>query len=132
MTALQVRSTAAALRKQLAYTPGLCIPGSRSSSTGDDSSSSDESPMIHLQLQPGLVQVAGSRKAADHMLQAVADRLLQKHGLLVAVPRYSSLDRQLPPPSIKLYVHAGLSIDKVGKVAAAIRESAQHVLTPLL
>eukprot|EP00775_Hariotina_reticulata_P007302 gene7302-7515_t len=62
----------------------------------------------------------------------MADCLLDKHGLLVAVPRYSNLDRVLPPPSLKLYVNAGLQADKVAKVAGAVREAAKHVLGPLL
>lgn len=127
---MQVRSTAASLRKQLSDTPGIVIPGSSSSST--DSAASSESPVLHLQLSPTVVAAAGSRKAADGLLQAVADRLLDKHGLLVSVPRYSSLDRMLPPPSLKLYAHVGLTQDKVSKVALAVRESARHVLGPLL
>eukprot|EP00878_Enallax_costatus_P028768 GHUV01031109.1.p1 GENE.GHUV01031109.1~~GHUV01031109.1.p1 ORF type:complete len:390 (+),score=78.17 GHUV01031109.1:33-1202(+) len=124
--AAQVRSMAAALRKQLSDTPGLVIPGNSSSS------SSSHSPVIHLQLSPELLSAAGSRKAADALLQAIADRLLDRHGLLVSVPRYSSLDGKLPPASIKFYVHVGLTGDKVSKVAVAIRESARHVLGPLL
>jgi hypothetical protein len=88
--------------------------------------------VLHLQLSPAIVAAAGSRKAADMLLQGVADRLLTKHGLLVAVPRYSALDHALPAPSLKLYVHAGLSADKVPNVVQAIREAAKHVLGPLI
>jgi hypothetical protein len=88
--------------------------------------------VLHLQLCPALVAAAGSRKAADMLLQGVADRLLTKHGLLVAVPRYSALDHTLPAPSLKLYVHAGLSADKLPQVVQAIREAAKHVLGPLV
>lgn len=133
---VQVRQTAAALRQQLKGTPGLELPSAQQRSTpangSADGSSSSESPLVHLQLAQKLVAAAGSRKKADALLQAVADRLLQKHGLLVAVPRYSNLDRVVPPASIKMYVHAGLSIEQVPTVAAAVRESAQHVLGPLL
>uniref|UniRef100_A0A383WDB8 serine C-palmitoyltransferase n=1 Tax=Tetradesmus obliquus TaxID=3088 RepID=A0A383WDB8_TETOB len=133
--AAQVRRTAAALRQQLDGTPGLTFPGGSSSSSSSSSSkdsSSVESPVLHLQLTPALAAAAGSRKAADMLLQGVADRLLTKHGLLLAVPRYSALDHVLLPPSLKLYVHAGLSADKVPKVVAAIREAAKHVLGPLV
>lgn len=140
---LQVRQTAAALRQQLRGVPGLELPnstspsngtanGSSHRSNGSTDSSSSESPLVHLQLTPKLVAAAGSRKKADALLQAVADRLLKEHGLLVAVPRYSNLDRVLPAPSIKMYVHAGLSLEQVPTVANAVRESAQHVLSPLL
>ena len=88
--------------------------------------------MVHLQLVPGLAAAAGSRRASSQLLQALADRLLDKHGLLVAVPRHSNLDRVSPPPSLKLYVNAGLQADKVAKVAGAVREAAKHVLNPLL
>jgi hypothetical protein len=134
---LQVRQTAAALRQQLKGTPGLELPSTqqRSSTPSNGStegSSSSESPLVHLQLTPKLTAAAGSRKKADALLQAIADRLLQRHGLLVAVPRYSNLDRVVPPASMKMYVHAGLSTEQVPTVAAAVRESAQHVLGPLM
>jgi len=136
--AAQVRQTAAALRQQLKGTPGLELPSAQQRSSTpangstDGSSSSSESPLVHLQLTPKLTAAAGSRKKADALLQAIADRLLQRHGLLVAVPRYSNLDRVVPPASMKMYVHAGLSIEQVPTVAAAVRESAQHVLAPLM
>lgn len=123
LACVQVRHAAAALREQLAGIPGLHIPGA---------ASSIQSPVLHLQLSPVLAAAVGSRKAADLLLQGVADQLLSKHGLLVAVPRYSSLDRAQPPPSLKLYVHAGLPVDKVPKVAQAIRESTKHVLGPVV
>jgi hypothetical protein len=140
---LQVRQTAAALRQQLKGVPGLELPrgqqrsgaaanGSAANGSIDSDSSAESSPLVHLQLTPALVSAAGSRKKADGLLRAIADRLLQKHGLLVAVPRYSNLDRTQPPASIKMYVHAGLSMEQVPTVAAAVRESAQHVLSPLL
>jgi hypothetical protein len=136
---VQVRQTAAALRQQLKGAPGLELPSGQQRSIangtangGTDGSSSSESPLVHLQLTPRLTAAAGSRKKADALLQAIADRLLQKHGLLVAVPRYSNLDRVQPPASIKMYVHAGLSMEQVPTVASAVRESAQHVLGPLL
>jgi hypothetical protein len=145
---LQVRQTATALRQQLKGTPGLQLPapqqhGSSNNNAATDSSAcngtasspssdSTDSPLVHLQLTPALISAAGSRKRADALLQAVADRLLKKHGLLVAVPCYSSLDRVLPPPSIKLYVHSGLSLEQVPTVAAAVKESAQQVLGSLL
>jgi hypothetical protein len=134
---VQVRQTAAALRQQLKGAPGLELPSGQqrsiaNGSTDGSSSSSSESPLVHLQLTPKLTAAAGSRKKADALLQAIADRLLQKHGLLVAVPRYSNLDRTQPPASIKMYVHAGLSMEQVPTVASAVRESAQHVLGPLL
>jgi hypothetical protein len=88
--------------------------------------------VLHLQLNPALVAAAGSRKAADMLLQGVADRLLTKHGFLVAVPRYSALDHALPAPSLKLYVHAGLTADKLPKVVQAIKEAAKHVLGSLV
>lgn len=136
----QVRQTAAALRQQLKGAPGLELPSGQQHSIAngtangsiDGSSSSSESPLVHLQLTPKLTAAAGSRKKADALLQAIADRLLKKHGLLVAVPRYSNLDRTQPPASIKMYVHAGLSMEQVPTVASAVRESAQHVLGPLL
>lgn len=154
--AARVRKCAATLRQQLADTPGLVLLGSGSSSGGSGSadrqcngSSSGQlvaqqgsssggtdpgasSPLIHLRLAHSLVEGAGSRRKADLLLQGVADRLLDKHGLLVTVPRYSNLDRTLPPPSIKLFVHAGLPPEQVPKVAAAVREAAQHVLGPLM
>lgn len=141
--AAQVRQTAAALRQQLKGVPGLELPrgqqrsgaaanGSAANGSIESGSSAESSPLVHLQLTPALVSAAGSRKKADALLQAIADRLLQKHGLLVAVPRYSNLDRTQPPASIKMYVHAGLSMEQVPTVAAAVRESAQHVLSPLL
>lgn len=134
---LQVRQTAAALRQQLKGTPGLELPSAQQRSStpsngSTDGSSSSESPLVHLQLTPKLTAAAGSRKKADALLQAIADRLLQRHGLLVAVPRYSNLDRVVPPASMKMYVHAGLSTEQVPTVAAAVRESAQHVLGPLM
>lgn len=140
VVAVQVRQTAAALRKQLKGTPGLELPsGQQRSLTANgtangsiDSSSNSESPLVHLQLAPKLAAAAGSRKKQDALLQAIADRLLKKHGLLVAVPRYSNLDRSQPPASIKMYVHAGLSMEQVPTVAAAVRESAQHVLGAML
>ncbi|KAF6262798.1 pyridoxal phosphate-dependent transferase [Scenedesmus sp. NREL 46B-D3] len=128
--AAQVRRAAAALRQQLDGTPGLVVSGAKSSSK--ESSSSTESPVLHLQLSPTLVAAAGSRKAADMLLQGVADRLLTEHGLLLAVPRYSALDRVLPAPSLKMYVHAGLSADKLPHVVQAVREAAKHVLGPLV
>lgn len=142
----QVRQTATALRQQLKGVPGLELPrgqhrsgaaanGSAAAAANgsiESGSSSESSPLVHLQLTPALVAAAGSRKKADGLLQAIADRLLKKHGLLVAVPRYSNLDRTQPPASIKMYVHAGLSMEQVPTVAAAMRESAQHVLGPLL
>lgn len=139
----QVRQTAAALRQQLKGVPGLELPrgqhrsgaaanGSVNGSIEGSGSSVESSPLVHLQLTPALVAAAGSRKKADGLLQAIADRLLKQHGLLVAVPRYSNLDRTQPPASIKMYVHAGLSMEQVPTVAAAVRESAQHVLGPLL
>eukprot|EP00882_Tetradesmus_deserticola_P008287 GHRQ01008737.1.p1 GENE.GHRQ01008737.1~~GHRQ01008737.1.p1 ORF type:complete len:565 (+),score=217.81 GHRQ01008737.1:326-2020(+) len=128
--AAQVRHTAAALRQQLEGTPGLFVSGAIGSSK--ESSSSAESPVLHLQLSSTLVAAAGSRKAADMLLQRVADRLLARHGLLIAVPRYSALDHVVPAPSLKLYVHAGLSADKLPQVVQAIKESAKHVLQPLI
>lgn len=107
----------------------------KSHSNGTDSSNSssgESSPLVHLQLASGLAAAVGSRKKADALLQAIADRLLHKHGLLVAVPRYSVLDRVVPPPSIKLFVHAGLSMEQVPTVTAAVRESAERVLGPVL
>lgn len=132
----QVRQTAAALRQQLKGVPGLELPSAQqqpnSSAKANGSSSSSESPLVHLQLSAGLVTAAGSRKKADALLQAIADRMLKEHGLLVAVPRYSNLDRTCPPPSIKMYVHASLSMEQVPTVANAMHESAQHVLGRLL
>jgi hypothetical protein len=133
---VQVRQTAAALRQQLKDVPGLDLPSAQQQPNGaaanSSSSSSSESPLVHLQLSGALVAAAGSRKQADALLQAIADRLLKEHGLLVAVPRYSNLDRTCPPPSLKMYVHAGLSMEQVPTVAAAVRESAKHVLGRLL
>jgi serine palmitoyltransferase len=71
---------------------------------------------------------AAARQAAEGLLQRLADRLIQRHGVLVAVPRYSQLDRAPPPPSLKLYVNAGLlQKGKVAVVAAAVAEAAQNV-----
>lgn len=135
---LQVRLTARALRQQLKDVPGLQLPASQqphqgvNGSSQSNSTDSSDSPVVHLQLTPVLVAASGSRKKADSLLLSIADRLLQKHGLLVAVPRYSNLDRVPPPPSIKLYVHAGLSLEQVPTVAAAVQESAHHTLSHML
>jgi hypothetical protein len=137
---LQVRQCAAALRQQLRDLPGLvqaggssaAAAGTNGSSSSSSSSADAQSPLVHLQLSPALVAAAGSRKQAHLLLQGVADRLLEKHGLLVATPRYSSLERVLPPPSIKLFVHVGLAPELVPKVAAAVKEAAAHVLGRLV
>jgi hypothetical protein len=133
-----VRASAAALRQQLKDVPGLVLVGGNSAAAAKGSGAKNgsngasnadaESPLLHLQLAPALLASAGTRKKAAALLQAVADRLLNKHGLLVAVPRYSNLDRVLPTPSIKVYVHAGLPKAQVPKVAAAVREAAVHAL----
>jgi hypothetical protein len=72
--------------------------------------------------------VAAARKAMYGMLYQVAERLLQRHGILVTVPRYSQLDRVQPPPSLKLLVNTGLlQKGQVKQVAAAVTEAAAHV-----
>jgi len=51
---------------------------------------------------------AAARRAVELALYDVQSRLISEHAVLVALPRYSPLERGLPPPSLKLHAHADL------------------------
>jgi hypothetical protein len=118
-----VRAAAAALRAALAASPvpGLALAGG---------ASAGGSPVLHLHLRPGTEARLGRRPGGPAgALQEISDILLQRHGVFVALPRYSVLDEVRPRPSIKLVVNAALAAEgRVELVAAALREAAGEVL----
>jgi hypothetical protein len=115
-----VRSAAQAFRRALADAhPQLQLVGGEADAA---------SPVLHLRLQPQAA-VAPDPQAALGALRQVAAELAAAHGVLVAVPQYSSLEARQPQPSIKLCVHAGLAGgDAAAAVAQAVRGAARSVL----
>jgi serine palmitoyltransferase len=106
----------------------------------------EEAPLLHLQASPELMARAlereqkktgrenaasasagdalaaaavAARRAVERALYDVQSRLISEHGVLVALPRYSPLERRLPPPSLKLHAHAGLLVAGGGAAGAA-------------
>jgi serine palmitoyltransferase len=119
----RVRAAAAALRAALADG----IPGLRLDGAADGPAA--ESPVVHLHLRREAEARLGGRAAVAAALQRVADLLLQRHGVFVALPRYSVLDEVRPRPSIKLVANAALAADgRVELVADALKEAAAEVL----
>ena len=145
---------AAELRAALARVPGFILPGADSSTqspiihlqltkAAEAAAVARDPAAVAAAARAGAVADAGpgsrkaaltakaataaARKASFGVLHQVADRLLQRHGLLVNVPRYSQLDRVQPPPSLKLVVNVGLlQKGRVKQVAAAVTEAAAH------
>lgn len=121
-----LRSAAAALRRDLG-TPGAVVGLELVGREGRHS----DSPLLHLRLAGSGGAGGGepaAAAAAAAKLQRVSDRLLQEHGVLVALVRYSCLDRCPPPPSLKLLLHAQLGAADVARLASAIKEAATHAL----
>jgi serine palmitoyltransferase len=121
--ARQVRAAAVALRAGLADVPGLRLAGAAAGAAA-------ESPVLHLHLTAAAeAAVGGGRKGAQAALQRVADILLQRFGLFVALPRYSVLDEVHPKPSLKIVANAALAAEgRVAHVAGAVREAAAEIL----
>jgi serine palmitoyltransferase len=73
-----------------------------------------------------------ARRAVERALYDVQARLISEHGVLVALPRYSPLERRLPPPSLKMHAHAGMDggegEGEVQRVAQAVAEACETVL----
>jgi serine palmitoyltransferase len=114
----RARGAAAALRAALrGAAPGLLeLVGAE----GSD----EAAPVLHLRLAHQAVE----GPQAEARLQQVADHLLEKHGMLVSVARYSRLDRHPPPPSLKLHAHAGLSGQQAEQIGRAVAAAARAVL----
>ncbi|GBF89694.1 serine palmitoyltransferase [Raphidocelis subcapitata] len=121
--ARRVRGAAAELRAALAAgPPGLVLAGAADGPAA-------ASPVVHLHLDPSVESRLGPRPAVAAALQRVADILLQRYGVFVALPRYSVLDEVHPRQSIKLVANAALASEgRVEHVASALREAAAEVL----
>ncbi|KAG2495338.1 hypothetical protein HYH03_006608 [Edaphochlamys debaryana] len=80
------------------------------------------SPVVHLH-----VAKPSSDASADvAQLRAVADGMLGA-GVLAGVAMYSALEGHRPPPSLLMYVHAGLGERELAQAAAALRKAAKDV-----
>jgi serine palmitoyltransferase len=118
----------------------------------------EEAPLLHLQATPelmrraqqkvaaeeeeqrgkqggGVASAVAARRAVERALYDVQARLVTQHGVLVALPRYSPLERRLPPPSVKLHAHAAMvgeggGEQEVKRVARAVAEACEAVLGP--
>lgn len=121
--ASKVRAASAALRAALSDVRGLSLAGATAGPAA-------ASPVLHLHLsEEAAARAAPGRAAAAAALRRVAEVLLHRHGVFVALPRYSALDESAPAPSIKIVVNAALAVEgRVELVAAAVKETAAEVL----
>lgn len=113
----RLAANARALRMALAATPGLRV-------YGVDGDGSATSPLVHMHLEPPVE----SDVAGDALLTRIADIALKRHSVLVAVARYSRLERSRPPPSLKLYASSAMTQRHIAQVAKAVSEAAAEVL----
>ena len=67
--------------------------------------------------------------AGDERLQRVVDDCLAREGVLLALSRYSSLERQRPPPSIRVAVTAQHTPAELQRAVAALKASCKRVLS---
>jgi 7-keto-8-aminopelargonate synthetase-like enzyme len=83
-------------------------------------------PPTHLPCPaPPLLQYA----AGDEKLQRVVDDCLAREGVLLALARYSSLERQRPSPSIRVIVTAQHTPAELQRAVAALKASCKRVLS---
>ncbi|KAI3430742.1 hypothetical protein D9Q98_009154 [Chlorella vulgaris] len=84
------------------------------------------SPVIHLALHP---QPAPEEyDAGDAALQLVVEDCLSREGVMVALARYSKLERRRPPPSLRVAVTAEHTAADLRKAVAALKASCKRVL----
>ena len=95
--------------------PGLVVCGA-----------DDVSPLIVLHLAKA-AKGERDRPAAEALVQRLADVCLQS-GVMLAVPRYSCLERTKPPPSLQLCATSDMEEKEVALVVAALRKAAKEVL----
>jgi hypothetical protein len=84
----------------------------------------DISPLIHLHL----AKPAPSREAAQAAVERVADHMLTVSGVLVATSHYSNLDRNPPPPGLRLCASAGLTAADITLVTQALAKAVKEAL----
>lgn len=82
-------------------------------------------PLVHLRLARDPAPEGYER--GDAALQAVCDEAL-RDGVLVATAKYSMLERNRPPPSIRVHITAAHTEDEVRAIAGAIARAASRVL----
>lgn len=111
---VRLHKNIAALRKALLEIPGFLIK------------SHPLSPMIFLQLKC----TTGSFKDDCRVLQKIADQMLSKECVLVAVTKRSVLDKCKLPAGIKLTVSAGHTETELLSAAGSLEKIAASVLEP--
>lgn len=110
----KLHSNCLSLRTQIAKIPGLYV---------NSGPSCDSSAVIHVRLDPSL-----SKGQQQELLSQLADVAMEKHGVMMSVPAYSSLDRVQPTPSVRIFVSAAMTDKDVSAVIAALKAAAKEVL----
>lgn len=84
----------------------------------------DISPLIHLHL----AKPASSREAAQAAVERVVDHMLHVSGVLVGTTHYSYLDRNPPPPGLRLCVSAALTDADITLIGQALAKAVKEAL----
>ncbi|PRW20998.1 long chain base biosynthesis 1-like [Chlorella sorokiniana] len=113
----RVQENARKFRKLAAAIPQLAVVGGEAD---------EVSPLVHLQLHP--TPPPEQYAAGDEKLQALIDDCLAREGVLLALARYSKLERARPPPSLRVAITAAHTHADLQKAVAAIKASAKRVL----
>lgn len=113
----KVQESARLFRKLAAGIPHLSVVGGEAAAI---------SPVIHLALSPE--PQAAEYEAGDAALQRVVDDCLAREGVLLALGRYSRLERRRLPPSIRVAVTAQHTAADLQKAVAALKASCKRVL----
>ena len=103
----RLRSNAAELRRRLRQLPQVDVEGDAIS------------PVIHVRLKPSL---SLSRGQAEAILNSVVNHAF-KHNVLLTTAKYSALERNPPPPSIRIAVTTNHTQSDLASAAAVIKEA---------
>lgn len=114
----QLHDAARAFRAAAAAIPGLRVVG------GEESGAS---PLVHLRLDPPPASPA-DYDAGDLLLQRVVQDCLDSARVLFCVAKYSPLEQQREPPSIRVAVSAAHSPADIARAVAALTASCARLL----
>ena len=103
----RLRSNAAELRRRLQQVKHVDVEGDAIS------------PMIHVRLKPSL---SYSREETEAILNSVVNYAF-KHNVLLTTAKYSMLDREPPPPSIRIAVTTNHTQSDMANAASVIKEA---------
>ncbi|KAG4953553.1 hypothetical protein AAZX31_14G082200 [Glycine max] len=108
----KLKKNIAFLRKGLSKIPGITI------------ASNPESPIVYLRLEKS----RGSVKDDLHLLENIAERVLNEESVFVVVSKRSTLDKCRLPVGIRLFVSAGHSESDLLKASESLKRVVASVL----